>query len=600
MPLLPFTPLCLCALTFLLSDALAQSESDLIVTTRSGKVRGFRLPVLSGHVSAFLGIPFAEPPVDKLRFRRTEPKKPWKDVYDATSYSNACFQYFDTLYPGFPGMEMWNPNHPMSEDCLYLNIWVPHPRPSNATVMVWIYGGGFSTGSSSLDVYDGRYLCHVENVVVVSMNYRVGAFGFLTLTPGSVDAPGNVGLFDQRLALQWVYDNIAFFGGDPKTVTLFGESAGAASVGMHVLSPGSHHLFSKAVLQSGSPNTPWATISAQEGRRRAELLGKLLDCRVGNDSELLNCLRTKDPQSLIDHEFSVMPAPSIFRFAFVPVPDGDFFPESPETLLNMGRFKPCPLLVGVNQNEGSYFLIYGAPGFSKNNESLITREEFLSGVRMAVPLANDIALEAVVMQYTDWADENAGEKNREAMDQLVGDQNVICPITHFSGKVSEFGNKVYAYLFDHRASNLAWPQWMGVPHGYEIEFIFGMPLNKSLKYTAKEEALSRRMMRYWANFARHGDPNEGNDAHQQRWPLYNGSEQRYIALDNKPPQNLQGIRVQTCIFWNRFLPKLLNITDNIDEAERQWKVEFHRWSTYMMRWKNQFDHYSKQERCSEL
>ncbi|XP_075440238.1 acetylcholinesterase isoform X2 [Ascaphus truei] len=564
MLLSPLPPPCLCALSLLLlllpSPSYAQSDADLLVTTRSGKVRGTRLPVLSGHVSAFLGIPFGEPPVGKLRFRRPEPKKSWEGVMDASSYPNACYQYFDTLYPDFPGMEMWNPNRPMSEDCLYLNVWVPHPRPSNATVMVWIYGGGFYSGSSSLDVYDGRYLAHVENLVVVSMNYRVAAFGFLSLMPGSVDAPGNVGLFDQRLALQWVQDNIAFFGGDPRSVTIFGESAGGASVGMHVLSPGSHHLFSKAVLQSGSPNSPWATITPQEGRRRAELLGKMLGCRPGNDTDLLNCLRVKQPQELIDHEFSVMPAPSIFRFAFVPLPDGDFFPESPETLLNMGSFKPCPLMLGVNENEGSYFLLYGAPGFSKNNESLIGREEFLGGVRMSVPHANDIALEAVVMQYTDWADEHDGVKNREAMENLVGDHNVICPMTHFAGKVSEFGNRVFAYLFDHRASNLAWPKWMGVPHGYEIEFVFGLPLETSLNYTPQEADLSRRMMRYWANFARTGDPNEGKDAPRPRWPLYSDPEQKYLALNNKPSPSLQGIRVQTCTFWNRFLPKLLNIT----------------------------------------
>ncbi|XP_073418530.1 acetylcholinesterase isoform X1 [Dendrobates tinctorius] len=589
-----------CTLSLLLSHVLCQSDSVLLITTRSGKVRGTRLNVLSSHVTGFLGIPFAEPPVDKLRFRRTEPKKPWTDVFDATKYPNACYQYYDTLYPEFPGMEMWNPNTPMSEDCLYLNVWVPNPRPTNATVMVWIYGGGFYSGSSALDVYDGRYLCHTENVIVVSMNYRLGAFGFLTLTPGNADAPGNVGLFDQRLALQWVQDNIVFFGGDPKTVTIFGESAGGASVGMHVISPGSHKLFSKGVLQSGAPNSPWATVTPQEGRRRAELLGKLLDCKQGNDTELLICLRTKEPQQLIDHEFSVFPAPGVFRFAFVPVADGDFFPDAPETLINTGSYKPCPLIVGVNQNEGSYFLLYGAPGFSKNNESLITREQFLGGVRMSVPEANDIALEAVVMQYTDWADEHEALKNRKALDQIVGDHNVVCPVTYFAGKASEFGNRVYAYYFDHRASNIAWPEWMGVPHGYEIEFVFGLPLEPKLNYTKQEAELSRRIMRYWANFARTGDPNEKTNGRLSKWPLYTATDQSYLELNNKPFQNLQGIRVQTCTFWNRFLPKLLNITDNIDEAERQWKVEFHRWSAYMMRWKNQFDHYSKQERCSEL
>ncbi|KAJ8338250.1 hypothetical protein SKAU_G00372160 [Synaphobranchus kaupii] len=614
-----------------------RNENDLTATTHQGLVRGIRIPVPDrAHVTAFLGIPFAEPPLGKKRFRRAEPKEPWAGVFDASSYPNACFQYVDNTYPGFPGSEMWNPNREMSEDCLYLNVWVPaSPRPHNLTVMVWIYGGGFYSGSSSLDVYDGRYLAYTEKVVVVSMNYRVGAFGFLALH-GSSEAPGNVGLLDQRLALQWVQDNIQFFGGNPKQVTIFGESAGGASVGMHLLSPDSRPTFSRAIMQSGVPNCPWATVSPAEARRRATLLAKLVGCQGGNDTEMVDCLRNRHPQDLIDQEWQVLPYSSLFRFSFVPVIDGVVLPDTPEAMLSSGNFKDTQILLGVNQDEGSYFLLYGAPGFSKNNESLISREDFLEGVKMSVPHANDIGLEAVVLQYTDWMDENNPLKNRNAMDDIVGDHNVICPLQHFTWSYAQHnalrsqagvggstaagvgggnsgaiinsggGNSqggVYLYLFDHRASNLAWPEWMGVIHGYEIEFVFGLPLEKRLNYTAEEEKLSRRMMKYWANFARTGNPNlnaDGTLESRRRWPLFTGSEQKHVSLNTDAMKVHRGLRTQLCALWNRFLPQLLNITDNIDEAERQWKVEFHRWSSYMMHWKSQFDHYSKQERCTDL
>ncbi|XP_062417709.1 acetylcholinesterase [Pungitius pungitius] len=608
-------------LSLLIPTCASQNEAETIVQTRTGRVRGVHMPLPDrSYVTTFLGIPFAEPPVGKQRFRRAEPKRPWTGVYEANAYPNACYQFVDTSFPGFQGSEMWNPNREMSEDCLYLNVWVPSsPRPHNLTVMVWIYGGGFYSGSSSLDVYDGRYLAHSETVIVVSMNYRIGALGFLALH-GSSEAPGNVGLLDQRMALQWVQDNIHFFGGNPKQVTIFGESAGGASVGFHLLSPDSRPTFTRAILQSGVPNCPWASVSPAEARRRATQLGKLVGCNGGNDTEMVDCLRGKNPQELIDQEWQVLPWSALFRFPFVPVVDGEVLPDTPEAMLNSGNFKDTQILLGVNQDEGSYFLLYGAPGFSKDNESLISREDFLEGVKLGVPHANDIGLEAVVLQYTDWMDENNGVKNRDAMDDVVGDHNVICPLAHFAriyalhsalksssgGAVTSGSNSqggVYAYLFDHRASNLAWPEWMGVIHGYEIEFVFGLPLEKRLNYTLEEEKLSQRMMKYWANFARTGNPNVNHDGlvdSRKRWPLFTVSEQKHVGLNTEPMKVHKGLRNQMCAFWNRFLPRLLNITDNIDEAERQWKVEFHRWSSYMMHWKSQFDHYSKQERCTDL
>ncbi|XP_013364908.1 PREDICTED: acetylcholinesterase isoform X3 [Chinchilla lanigera] len=322
--------------------AEGREDPELLVTVQGGRLRGIRLKAPGGLVSAFLGIPFAEPPVGPRRFLPPEPKQPWPGVLDATTFPSVCYQYVDTLYPGFEGTEMWNPNRELSEDCLYLNVWTPYPRPASPLpVLVWIYGGGFYSGASSLDVYDGRFLAQAEETVLVSMNYRVGTFGFLAL-PGSREAPGNVGLLDQRLALQWVQENVAAFGGDPTSVTLFGESAGAASVGMHILSPPSRSLFHRVVLQSGTPNGPWATVGMGEARRRATLLARLVGCPPGgaggNDTELVACLRTRPAQDLVDHEWHVLPQESVFRFSFVPVVDGDFLSDTPEALINAGDF----------------------------------------------------------------------------------------------------------------------------------------------------------------------------------------------------------------------------------------------------------------------
>ncbi|KAL4670039.1 hypothetical protein H8959_008593 [Pygathrix nigripes] len=510
--------------------AEGREDAELLVTVRGGRLRGIRLKTPGGPVSAFLGIPFAEPPMGPRRFLPPEPKQPWSGVVDATTFQSVCYQYVDTLYPGFEGTEMWNPNRELSEDCLYLNVWTPYPRPTSPTpVLVWIYGGGFYSGASSLDVYDGRFLVQAERTVLVSMNYRVGAFGFLAL-PGSREAPGNVGLLDQRLALQWVQENVAAFGGDPTSVTLFGESAaGVCSTG--------------PCCRAVPPMDPGPQVGMGEARRRATQLAHLVGCPPGgtggNDTELVACLRTRPAQVLVNHEWHVLPQESVFRFSFVPVVDGDFLSDTPEALINAGDFHGLQVLVGVVKDEGSYFLVYGAPGFSKDNESLISRAEFLAGVRVGVPQVSDLAAEAVVLHYTDWLHPEDPARLREALSDVVGDHNVVCPVAQLAGRLAAQGARVYAYVFEHRASTLSWPLWMGVPHGYEIEFIFGIPLDPSRNYTVEEKIFAQRLMRYWANFARTGPtPSTHSDVLQVPTDLFNVNTavEGHPATTEKPTQ----------------------------------------------------------------
>ncbi|XP_053316772.1 cholinesterase [Spea bombifrons] len=579
---------------------LSHCDDEPFVSTNSGKVRGIEIPVFSGIITAFLGIPYAEPPVGALRFKKPEPHKPWSEVWNASQYGNSCYQYVDQTFPGFPGAEMWNPNTELSEDCLYLNIWIPTPKPKKASVMVWIYGGGFETGTSSLDVYDGKFLARTERVIVISINYRVGALGFLAF-PGNPEAPGNVGLFDQRLALQWIHENIAAFGGNPKSITLFGESAGGASVSYHMLSPKSHPFFTRAIMQSGTANAPWAVISKTEAQNRALTLANLLSCSFRNETEIIACLRSKTPQEIVEKALSTLPHRSLIEINFLPAVDGDFLIDTPEVLLELGQLKKTTeILTGVNKDEGSYFLVYNLPGFSKDHESFINRTQFQENVKLAFRKATELAVDSILFHYTNWEDEQNPTHNRDAMDDIVGDYNFICPLLEFTKRNTELGNAAYVYFFNHRSSKLSWPDWMGVVHGYEIEFVFGIPMYRRLNFTRSEEKLARTIMRYWANFAKTGNPN-GAQSQENRWPVFTLDEQHYLMLDTEDSKTDRKMRAKQCRFWNKFYPKVLQITGNIDEVEQQWKAEFHRWNNYMMDWKNQFNDYSsKKESCTGL
>ncbi|XP_063349272.1 cholinesterase-like [Pelmatolapia mariae] len=554
-----------CVLLVILLNFLILSlgtQDDLVISTSDGKIQGKLLSGLGSDVRAFLGIPYGKSPVGKLRFRAPEPVEKWDGVKDATKFPNSCYQMPDTAFPGFKGIEMWNPNTPLSEDCLYLNVWSPRfnktqPAPL-APVFVWIHGGAFISGTSSLDIYDGRFLSKSESVVVVSMNYRLGAFGFLSL-PDNTNIQGNAGLLDQRLALKWVANNIAAFGGDPSKVTLFGESAGSASVGFQLLSPGSQDLFQRAVMQSGSPNAYWATISQTEAWDRSLMLAKLVDCPSSPAARLEACLQQADPQKILTKQFEVLTQPSLISLPFMPHVDGNFLPDAVDVLLSTGNFAKKDVMFGLNKDEGTYFVVYAVPGFNITGQSLITRNEFLAGVTLAMDTASDVTRDAAIFHYTDWIDEDNRVKNRDSLCSLVGDQMFICPVLDFVHRLSQHGGKPFVYLFDHHSSINPWPEWMGAMHGYEIEFVFGMPLNASLGYTKEEVNMTKKFMKHWANFARTGNPGlEG-----AKWPVFTVEEQKYVTLNYKHPEEKTMMKAKECQLWSKFIPKVQSVSDKL-------------------------------------
>uniref|UniRef100_A0ACB8EGE7 Uncharacterized protein n=1 Tax=Sphaerodactylus townsendi TaxID=933632 RepID=A0ACB8EGE7_9SAUR len=310
-----------------------------------------------------------------------------------------------------------------SEDCLFLNIWVPHPRPSApASVLVWIHGGGFLSGSGSLD---RSYLAATENIIVASMNYRLSALGFLSLTPSSREARKHVRT--KHLALSWLKENMAAFGGDPTRITLGGQSAGAASVGFHLLSPVSQDLFAQATLQSGASISPWAWVNPKETQVRGKTLGQLLGCSGNSNRIIVSCLRRENHslQNWADPRQKVL-----LDTVFVPTTDGEFLPGAPRKLLEAEHFPAKPVLTGFTSTEGSLFLSAGAPGFSLYNDSLINRQQLLEGLHLLLPDASDSTVEMIDIIYSqgEQGEEQGEAQYRNALVRASGDYLFLCPV----------------------------------------------------------------------------------------------------------------------------------------------------------------------------
>ena len=495
-----------------LRDRMGGSRGeDLMIDTDKGRIRGVRfyLQKYDQAVDSYLGIPFAEPPVGDLRFRHPRPKERWNDIYNATKLPNSCYQTPDLVFGDFYGSTMWNSPTRVSEDCLYLNVWVPkrHPRLRKNAVLVWIYGGGFYSGTPTLDLYDGKLLAAMNDIIVVSIAYRVGALGFLTLD--HPEAPGNAGLFDQLMGLEWVQQNIHKFGGDPKNVTIFGESAGSVSVSMHLLSPLSRTKFARAVMQSGAATTPWGTHTMEEGKRRGVHLAQLLRCDYPHDIEsLAGCMRSKTAQQIVDEQWV---SSGIAQFPFVPVIDGVFLLEPPEMTLKYERFYKCPILIGSNANEGAFFVIYELPDQIDRFRQTMNYKQYLYSIDYLFyhypqypNEASKLMLDAIAFHYTNWLDPNDTYKNIISLDQAVGDAYFVCAVNMLAHAYASAGENVYYYYFTQRYRSNPWPSWMGVLHGDEILFTFGEPLKAGGNFTDGEKQLSRKMMQYWTNFAKTG------------------------------------------------------------------------------------------------
>jgi len=494
---------------------------------------------MAGQARRFLKIPYAKPPVGELRWKAPVPNDPWTDMRYETEFIEGCPQLQDQ---GAPASN--------NEDCLYLNVWSPNPPPEKAPVMVWIHGGGNFSGSASVSIpltdqlwYDGQFLAANQGIVLVTLNYRLGPFGFFA-HPALADEQepvGNQGLYDQRLALTWVRDNIQAFGGDPNNVTIFGESAGSADVCYHMASPGSRDLFQKAISQSGGC-TVRSTIPEREiSNTTSQLIayGEAVGCPAGDDQ--LNCLRRVSVEDLLANANQPAPGAGALtregEWSFSVVIDGadGFLPDSPSALYDRGEIADVPYILGSNNDEGTTF-VWRA-------KSLATEEQYR---------------EFLEQNYGDSAEEIAALYAPSKFDgdydaaraRVVGDASIVCGTYDTAFRAAKAGRKVFLYNF-----NVVWsiaPTLLFTGHAAEISHVFGSPYvppTQSVEVTEASQKVADAVNAYWAQFAKTGDPNHG-DAPAQ-WPQFTATDDKRLQLDSDW-EVLNNFRAEECNFWRKY------------------------------------------------
>ena len=483
-----------------LGVVMPAAAETAVVNSSAGKLQG----AVDGKLHVFKGIPYALPPIGEMRWKPPLPMKKWKGVRDATQFGAACIQPKgkpDSIY-------FWNLPK-TSEDCLYLNVWAP-PNASKAPVFVWIHGGALSGGSGSEPMYDGAKLSE-RGIVVVTINYRLGALGFLVHPGLSAESrrniSGNYGLLDQIQALEWVKRNVAAFGGDPGNVTIAGESAGGLSVMYLMATPSAHGLFHKAVMQSAYMITAQELRTATHGGFAGEAVGMWLADKLGAGD--LAGLRSMDAQKIADG------AAGLGFFPFFVI-DGRLLPRQVVEVFDRGEQARVPLLAGFNSGEIRSLRVLAPPvpaDAATYEKEIRDRYKDLADRFLKLYPSSD-------MQESIWA---------TTRDSLYG-----WTAERLAVKQTAAGVPSFLYLFDHGypAAN---EKGLHAFHASEIPYVFGTadrapPNWPKVPETPVEANLSKAMLDYWASFVRDGVPSA---AGQPAWPAY-GTERAYLAFENAP------------------------------------------------------------------
>ncbi|XP_066288361.1 carboxylesterase 5A-like [Branchiostoma lanceolatum] len=556
------------------------SAADVpIVTTKNGKLRGtatVSTDLPDKPVYSFLGVPYATPPEGELRFQAPRPAQPWSDERDATRYGPHCAQDIDLLFSKFYPVKP--PHNITSEDCLYLNIFTPtlEAQGNGLPVLVWFHGGGLSFGTGAL--YPGTALSAHQDLVVVTVNYRLGPFGFLST--GDSHAPGNYGLLDQVEALKWVRDNIQSFGGDPGSVTIAGQFGGGASVSYHLLSQVSSGLFRRAISQSGvATSFPHAEYVKPHNEFMSQ--AKVLGCkRHGKETEqILECLRSKESEDFVKSRKGEILARCL------PGTDETFLKDSPRSLLKNGEFTKVDYLLGMNSAEFGHVLPSLMSTEFGKGKSLKEVTTILIGYANILYGGAPRMLEMheeLKKEYLSDLSRDPREVEKVFTD-LQSDTLFIAPTTDMADRLAAAGANVYLYEFRHRLSLHRWgAKSSGAEHGDELPLLFGVPFlaftdpnnaGNELTFTEEETLLSLDMMAYWANFVRTGDPSNPAGAPDTgsrdlpSWPGYTPDVTAYLKLDVTSSADV-GLRRRQVTLWNKILPEMADdVTQDKDSKD---------------------------------
>ncbi|MBJ39216.1 MAG: carboxylesterase [Gammaproteobacteria bacterium] len=480
------------------------------VTTRQGDIAG----ASEGGVQVFRGIPYAAPPTGANRWLPPQPHPAWDGVRDASGFGAEAPQNPSAL-DSMLGTTGEPPTR--HEDCLFLNVWTPAADTSKRPVMFWIHGGGFTIGSGSGAVYDGQYLAREGDVVVVTINYRMGALGFMNLaalTDGKIPATGNEGLLDQIAALEWVRDNIAAFGGDPGNVTIFGESAGGMSCGALLAMPGATGLFHKAIPQSGACHT---AITMEQARAVAETTLELLGVDAG-DADALMALPETDLTAVQAKVAEVAAARGLPGMSYQPVIDGIVLPARPIERVRGGSAAGVAILTGSTANEWNLFSGM-APSAEIGEVDLAAQTERMfegGGAAGVAGYRKQLGNEAT-----------AGELSNAMMTDRV----FRMPAIYLLEAQAQHDERVFAYRFDWQSPLMGGA--LGACHAVELGFVFGTyDKNGGENFFGKGEAadaVSDFTRAAWINFARTGSPAGGL---VPDWPVYGESRATMIIGTN--------------------------------------------------------------------
>lgn len=544
--------------SWLTAGRIIQDGQPIRVNTKSGDVEGqvgggslmdhcLFVPTVkkvpgAPDVATFFGIPYAEQPTGSLRFAPPQPRSSWAPaVFDATKMIPICPQNNEIL----PGLPKWLPGKSTQEDCLVLNVWTKAPIPDPTSgqlrpVLVFIHGGAFLYGNGYTQLgcsfYDGNHMAASEGLVVVTLNYRLGALGFLDLPElrKEVGTAGNFGIQDQRLALQWVQQNIAHFGGDPARVTLSGESAGAASVLHHMILPRSRGLFHRAIAESG-----YAAPARETGPMRAASDRAIVDhigCSAAHGSELLACLRNASVDEILDAQRIIGQNSNTFVKAtlFYPSADGFELPEH-ETLL--GAFERhaatgaalVPMLTGTNLNESALFQcsrlheVMSAEEVEQEISELI----FLTHGKNVTP--SDV--HELMAQYP--VGPSHFPSIRSAVISASSDILFGCTTRSVLATSAAAGSEVYQYVLARSPAFFRFDKCLGVPHIADTFYVFyNDVIGKAMDEGDHQVAMA--MQSSWTSFARGGSPGLPKGYSSVEWPGWNGTAQQSFWFDTSP------------------------------------------------------------------
>ncbi len=528
-----------CLITFA-HYASAQCRTD-VVTTGSGPVCGTVVKTSTGKsAEAFLAVPFGQSTAGDNRFRPPVPVEPWTELFVADTYGASCPQ------PASIGFDQ-------SEDCLHLYLWRPEKKNIKADlpVMVFIYGGAFIEGGAELPLYDGSYLAANQDVIVININYRIGALGFLATN----ELEGNYGFMDQQLGLKWIHDNVKSFGGDLDKITIFGESAGAMSVGLHLLSaPDSKDLFRAGIMQSNPFGLPFKTI--QEARNLGNVFQAMLNCKDAD------CLRKLTFAEIVSEElFLEQERPRVFTglhyyLSWVPVIDGTVITKDPFHAFTDGELEK-PVIMGTNKDEGELFEGIARLVLGTKARLMFSFDGYVSYLASIFGLD----FEKVENKYP-----AIDGDNETMLANVLTDFAFLCA-NHNAARLSTAKGDlpVYIYRFDHLTSFniLCLPECDDfVCHMAELPFIFHTdersfvckksPFRKKTnKFTKEEEALSLSMIEYWTNFAKHLSPNgPDNNSVGVKWPPFAIDDPQYMIFDTPAIKTVKDPFSHICDFWD--------------------------------------------------